>query len=166
MTRRLTAIGLLVSVLLTFSESAETAEVSPERYPEIEEAVATEPAAYYGFVPEVTELGEFKITHYCACVKCCGQWALNRPEGVVLTASGAEAKAGRTIAVDPDVIPLGTEVVVRYSDGNEAVYVAEDTGSAVKGNHIDVYMDDHDAAWNAGLKTGTVLTINYGDTYE
>lgn len=164
--RRLTAIGILIPVILTLSGNATDAEAPVERHPVTEEVVATEPAAYEGFIPEVTPLGKFKITHYCACEKCCGKWALNRPDGVVKTASGADAKAGRTIAVDTSIIPFGTEVVVRYDDGSEAVYVAEDTGSAVMGKHIDVYMDDHTAAWNAGLKYGEVLIINYGDDYE
>lgn len=164
--RRLTAIGLLIPVIFTLSGNATDTEAPVERHPVTEEVVATEPAAYEGFIPEVTPLGQFKITHYCSCERCCGKWALNRPDGVVKTASGADAKAGRTIAVDTSIIPFGTEVVVRYDDGSEAVYVAEDTGSAVMGKHIDVYMDDHDAAWNAGLKYGEVLIINYGDNHE
>ena len=42
-------------------------------------------------------------------------------------------KVGRTIAVDPDVIPLGSTVLI---DGKE--YIAEDTG--VTGNVIDLYV--------------------------
>lgn len=41
---------------------------------------------------------------------------------------------GHTIAVDPNVIPLGSEVLI---NGHE--YVAEDIGGAVKGNVIDIY---------------------------
>lgn len=170
--RRLTAIGLLIPVIFTLSGNATDTEVSVERHPVTDEVVATEPAVYEGFIPEVTPLGKFEITHYCACQICCGKWALNRPDGVVKTASGADAKAGRTIAVDTSIIPFGTEVVVRYENGDEAVYVAEDTGnpSVVKGNRIDVYMGDdpgaHEAAWNAGLRYGEVLIINYGDDYE
>ena len=66
----------------------------------------------------VEELGEFKISAYCACKKCCG-----KTNGI--TATGAVATAGRTIAVDPKVIPYGSEVIV----GNR-VYVAEDCGGA------------------------------------
>ncbi|MFR5613204.1 MAG: 3D domain-containing protein [[Clostridium] innocuum] len=45
-----------------------------------------------------------------------------------------KAIEGHTIAVDPDVIPLGSKVLI---DGH--VYVAEDVGGAVKGNVIDIY---------------------------
>lgn len=44
-------------------------------------------------------------------------------------------KVGRTIAVDPDVIPLGSTVLI---DGK--AYIAEDIGGAIKGNVIDMYV--------------------------
>lgn len=88
----------------------------------------------------------FKLTAYCSCEKCCGQYALNRPDGIVYTASGNEAVAGRTVAVDPNVIPLGSTVVI---NGKE--YIAHDTG-AFRGNIIDIYFDSHEDAWNFGAK--------------
>jgi 3D (Asp-Asp-Asp) domain-containing protein len=92
-------------------------------------------------------LGTFKITVYCACSKCCGKYAENRP----IDSNGKEivrGAAGRTlipyysIAVDPSVIPLGTKVII---DGKE--YRADDTGGKVKGNVIDIYSGtDHEKA--------------------
>ena len=29
--------------------------------------------------PELTSLGEFKISYYCSCPACTGEWAMNRP---------------------------------------------------------------------------------------
>ncbi len=102
----------------------------------------------YGEVCEETgwtHSGEFVITHYCSCPKCCGQNA----DGV--TASGTAAVEGRTVAVDPSVIPMGSEVMILGK-----IYKAEDTGSAVKGNHVDIYIDDHDEAAQMGTYTTTV----------
>lgn len=96
---------------------------------------------------EWKSIGEFKVTAYCSCEKCCGAWAENRPNGVVYTASGEKAEAGKTIAVDTSVIPFGTEVKI-----GDVVYTAQDTGSAVKGNVIDVYYDSHEEALNHGAK--------------
>lgn len=96
---------------------------------------------------EWENIGEFKITAYCSCEKCCGAWAENRPNGVVYTASGEKAEAGKTIAVDTSVIPFGTEVKI-----GDVIYTAQDTGSAVKGNVIDVYYDSHEEALNHGAK--------------
>ena len=92
-------------------------------------------------------LGEFKITAYCSCRKCCGVWADNIPNGIVYTASGEAAEAGKTIAVDTSVIPFGTEVRI-----GDTVYTAQDTGSAVKGNVIDIYFDSHEDAVRHGAK--------------
>lgn len=96
---------------------------------------------------EWENIGEFKVTAYCSCEKCCGVWAENRPNGVVYTASGEKAEAGKTIAVDTSVIPFGTEVKI-----GDAIYTAQDTGSAVRGNVIDVYYDSHEEALNHGAK--------------
>ena len=56
-----------------------------------------------------------------------------------------------TIAVDPDVIPLGSWVEI---DGH--TYHAEDVGGAVNGNHIDIYFNSHDAAWDFGHRYANV----------
>ena len=84
-------------------------------------------------------LGTFTVTHYCPCYACC-----KKTDGITFT--GTQATEGRTVAVDPDVIPLGSTVVI---DGQE--YIAEDIGGAIKGNRIDRYMDNHQEALNAGI---------------
>lgn len=94
-------------------------------------------------------MGEFKLTAYCACWRCCGK-AEDDPAYKV-TASGTICEEGRTIAVDPDLIPLGSTV---YIDGK--AYVAEDTGGAIQDKHIDIYFEDHQEALEFGAKTGVV----------
>lgn len=85
----------------------------------------------------------FKITAYCPCSICCGAYANGQ------TASGTTCTPGRTIAVDPSIIPMGTTV---YIDG--VPYVAEDTG--VSGYKIDIYMPSHVEALNWGVRYCTV----------
>ena len=82
----------------------------------------------------LTSLGEFKITVYDACVECSDNWGtqLARP-----CSDGHSARVNHTVAVDPKVIPYGTKLLI---DGVE--YVAEDCGGAVRGNIIDVYVED------------------------
>lgn len=92
-------------------------------------------------VPESYSLGQFKITAYCNCSLCCGKWSKYG-----LTKSGTVPVQGRTIAVDPSVLQLGTKVLI---DGVE--YVCEDVGGAIKGNHIDIYMDSHKVAQQFGV---------------
>ena len=72
-------------------------------------------------------IGEFKITYY---------WPGEDSYGNS-TSTGAIATEGRTIAVDPNVIPYGSEVLI-----NGHVYIAEDCGGAVKGNVIDIFVED------------------------
>ena len=103
-----------------------------------------EPAAVE---PEPVSLGEFKIYHYCACKACCG-----KTNGI--TATGTVATPGRTVAVDPNVIPLGSVVVI---DGHK--YIAEDTGGAIKGKKIDMFCESHEEALQRGVAVKEVFVI-------
>ncbi|MGL5506374.1 MAG: SH3 domain-containing protein [Paraclostridium sp.] len=69
--------------------------------------------------------------------------------GHSITATGTTPKWG-TIAVDPKVIPYGTKVYIPQFD---KVFIAEDCGGAIKGNKIDIYMDDEGSVYNWGRKT-------------
>lgn len=90
-------------------------------------------------------LGTFKLTYYCACELCC-----NIETGI--TATGAPVVEGRTIAVDPKVIPYGTQVII-----GGHVFTAEDCGGAIKENRIDIYVNEHEKALELG--------VNYADVY-
>lgn len=64
-------------------------------------------------------------------------------KGYGITASGARAKRG-TVAVDPRVIPLGTRLYVKSLTPGVPDYgfaIAQDTGGAIKGNKIDLFME-------------------------
>ena len=93
------------------------------------------------------ELGRFKVTAYCHCAKCCG-----KSDGI--TASGTKVKQGRSIAVDPKIIPLGSKVEI-----NGHTYIAEDIGGAVKGNHIDLYFNSHNEALEWGVQYKNIKLV-------
>lgn len=97
-----------------------------------------------------SSLGVFKITVYCSCEECSGEWGtlLSRP-----CDGSHRAIEGHTVAVDPTVIPYGTVLLI---DGIE--YVAEDCGGLVKGNVIDVYVDNCKNSF--GLKYSEVFARN------
>lgn len=72
-----------------------------------------------------------------------------------LTYSGTTVEEGRTVAVDPNVIPLGWWI---YIEG-VGLRKAEDIGSAIKGKKIDVYMDSEDQANRFGRKRGHTVYV-------
>lgn len=76
-----------------------------------------------------------------------------------LTASGSVAKripnGISTVAVDPDVIPLGS---VLYIEGY-GYAVAADTGSAIKGNDVDLYFSSDDDCDDWGVRSVKVTVL-------
>ena len=134
----------------------ETTEAPTE--PPVTEPPVTEPEE-----PELVSLGTFKLTAYCACQKCCGSYALDRPVDengnvIVYGSIGVRLEAGVSIAVDPRVIPYGTQVVI-----NGHTYKAHDTGGNIVGNRIDVYFDNHQEAWDFGTQYAEVFVYGTKD---
>lgn len=81
------------------------------------------------------------ISAYCPCELCCGKYA----DGVTATGKNAYTKG---VAVDPNVIPLGTKI---YIPGYGTV-VADDVGGAIKGDKLDVRFPTHREALEWGRK--------------
>ena len=78
------------------------------------------------------------------------------------TATGTTPKRG-SVAVDPKVIPLGSKLYVVASDGTSWCYgyaVAEDTGGAIKGSKIDLYMETNELCIQFGVKSAKVYILN------
>ncbi len=82
-------------------------------------------------------------------------------KGYGITYSGTQAGPG-TVAVDPNVIPLGTKLYVESLDGSEdyGYAVAEDTGGAIKGNKIDLFIGDSKEVKKFGIKEVKVYILN------
>lgn len=96
-------------------------------------------------------------TAYCPCELCCGIYSAEHSSHVGTTfvqktATGTIPQQGRTIAVDPSVIPLGSKVKI-----GDTVYTAEDTGGAIKGNRIDIFFESHKEALIWGRQTVEVI---------
>lgn len=95
------------------------------------------------------KLGRFELTWYCPCEKCVGK------KKEVRTYTGTKPKAGRTLAVDPNIVPLGS---ILYVQGY-GYFIAEDIGSAIKGNHVDIYVDSHREALQNGKKIANIYLL-------
>ena len=154
------SLGITLVVLLTFLVCAHTAGVVAEvreTQREILQTQARETITQAAVQEDVQEkeiysdyLGRFTISHYCA---------ENYPHicndgDATHTASGAVATVGRTVAVDPDVIPFGTMLLI-----NGQIYIAEDSGGAIKGKRIDILVPTHDEALERGVYETDVYVI-------
>lgn len=100
---------------------------------------------------KLTYLGRFYITYYCPCAACCGAG------GGTITASGTTPTAGRTVGVNPSVIPYGTKLKIGKTYG----YVAEDTGGGIGTYHIDIFVNSHQEALNKGVAYKDVWAVTY-----
>lgn len=95
------------------------------------------------------KLGTFTVTCYDLSYQSTGK-TLNS-SGYGITASGFDLtghtwQTARAIAVDPNVIPLGSMVKITFNNTNysqyNGIYRAVDTGGAIKGNRIDLFLGD------------------------
>ena len=113
-----------------------------------------------GIAPTVASM---KTTSYCHCRRCCSyKWMLFVPyqktgmfsyrlKNVGVTSSGAMARPG-TIAADTSIYPYGTIMhIPGYGYGR-----VEDTGGAIKGQHIDLYRPSHWFARHWGVRSKKV----------
>lgn len=90
------------------------------------------------------------ITFYCCEERphICGT-------GTGITASGRRVTPYVSCAVDTDIIPLGSTIMIEHNGG--MVYLrADDTGPAVKGDHIDIAVKEHQEALSLGTKTADI----------
>ena len=170
------ALGLSIAALIVSIISAVSVQrTKPEILTELAEEAAelsmnTTQLAVSSIIPApepvqtkdpltgATKLENVTVTHYCICQKCCGKTPDHPAYGI--TASGKVAEPNVSVAVDPDIIPLGSTVIVDYGDGELHYYRADDTGGAIKGNHIDLCMNSHEEALTAGVRTATVYWVS------
>lgn len=161
--RRMFLVALLMGLAMgfifgrcsaTIREAAPDAAIEEDQLTAMTPDVALEPVATplveEPAEPEPVLLGSFRITAYCSCEKCCGEWAKNRPNGIVYGSAGVELKAGVSCA---SPLPLGTVVEVEglgeyIVQDRPAQWVIDKYGE----NQIDIYFDNHEAASAFGLK--------------
>ena len=86
-------------------------------------------------------MGVFKLTAYYAGED---EWG----DTIKYPGDGEhKARLNHTIAVDPNVIPLGSKVLI---DGT--IYTAEDVGGAIKGNIIDIWVGTEESSFGVKYK--------------
>lgn len=96
------------------------------------------------------KLEDVTITFYCCEARphICGT-------GTGITASGRRVTPYVSCAVDPDVIPLGSTVMLEHN--GEMVYLrADDIGGSIKGKRLDIAVKGHQEALSLGVKTADI----------
>ena len=99
---------------------------------------------------DLEPLGHFTVTAYALSVQSTGK-SPGMP-GFGIPASGSHAHVGRTVAVDPTVIPIGSLIFIDLP--GVGWRLAEDTGGAIKGHHIDLLLPSDSKALKFGIKHG------------
>jgi 3D (Asp-Asp-Asp) domain-containing protein len=110
-----------------------------------------------------------KATAYDLSIESCSKPRNHPMYGI--TFSGIKATKGRTVAVDPAVIPLGSRLYIKFPKAYsslDGIYIAEDTGSKIKGNIIDIFLGEdkigesivHKEADNFGIRMVEVSLVN------
>jgi 3D (Asp-Asp-Asp) domain-containing protein len=101
----------------------------------------------------------YTITAYCSCEKCCGEWAKDRPNGIVIGAWGKELTPEYSVA---SPLPFGTRIHIE----GLGIYEVQDRTSTwvadkYNGKIIDIYMgDDYQAALEFGKQVREVEIVD------
>lgn len=147
------SIGMLVGFLCSKTDEPMTmVDVTIQPTNEATATPTVEPTAEPTPKFNYISIGEYRLTAYCSCEKCCGYWATVRPldengKPIVYTANKSIAKQGVTVAADTDILPFGTVLLI---DGHE--FVVQDRGGAIKENRIDIYFESHEEALRFGIQ--------------
>jgi hypothetical protein len=97
----------------------------------------------------------FRVTAYCPCEVCCGEYAIGRPKDeygnpIVFGAMGVELTDWYSVA---SPLPFGTQIEL---DGIGTVEIQDRTANWVVEEHgqyiLDIYMTDHQEAWDFGVQ--------------
>ena len=145
----------LVVLFLAVQSRAQSAEVEPVSA----EVIQCDPPPTPMPEVDVSEVetttkrlhGSCRITAYCPCELCCGEWAKDRPTDadgnpIVYGASGKELTPGVSVACS---LPYGTKLEI---DGLPGTYIVEDRTAEwiqdkYNGMTVDIYMDSHEACY-------------------
>lgn len=122
--------------------------------------------------PRNSNLKEFVVTAYDLSKDSCGKVPGDKYYGITSTGADLRGKTredAMVIASDPKVIPMGTRVEVIFSDEKyskfNGVYTSRDTGGAIKGFKIDIFMGDfdsiksHPSVWEFGKTKAKIRII-------
>jgi 3D (Asp-Asp-Asp) domain-containing protein len=150
------ALGVAAALALGWAwtpRAAVQAAAVPPASGLVAEAVAAPVAAREEERPAFPIVAEHEMSSTAYCLK--GK-----------TRTGVRTRDGLA-AADPDFLPLGSVVRLSFRDGSPlGVFVIMDTGGAVKGKKIDIYMDSCREASRWGRKKVLAEVLDLGRELE
>lgn len=147
---------ITVKKKLVNGEVVETTKISSKVIQQPKNAVVYVDASH------LLNLGGGAPTNYIKKLECQFTAYSYNETGPSLTASGAKARVGY-VAVDPKVIPMHSYLYVVLNNGFVYGYCyAKDTGGAIKGNIVDVFLPSDTDTSYFGRQWGTVYVISSG----
>lgn len=117
----------------------------------------------------------FTVSAYDLSVDSCGKRKGDKYYGTTSTGSNLVGKMREDVMIvasDPKVLPMGTVIEVTFMNDNykkfNGVYTTDDTGGAIKGNKLDLYLGDFDSekadqsVWDFGKPKARVKVLRLG----
>jgi 3D (Asp-Asp-Asp) domain-containing protein len=108
---------------------------------------------------------QFIISAYDLSIKSCGKSRGSKGYGITKDGTNLQNQSwytAKVISADPKLISLGTKVELKFIDANykkyDGVYVCKDTGFAIRGNKIDLFLGDFNS------QKQSKEAINFGTT--
>lgn len=136
------------TIAISEAAAGKTAVTQSSQIVQYQQTNQTAPAAQKAPATAAQTIAMSATAYTAYCTGCSG-----------ITANGTNLRANpnlKVIAVDPSVIPLGSRVWVEgYGEA-----IAADTGGAIKGNKIDVFIPSQEGAMNWGRRTVTVKILD------
>ncbi|MDT8301531.1 MAG: 3D domain-containing protein [Sedimentisphaerales bacterium] len=120
-------------------------EINTESNPEAESNAEENKTERYIELPGEWEIIEMRVTAYCPCPSCCGEYS----DGI--TACGYEIQPGDTFVAADRRFPFHTEMLIPGYSNSQPVKVL-DRGGAIKGNRLDVFFATHEEALQWGVQ--------------
>jgi 3D (Asp-Asp-Asp) domain-containing protein len=126
-------------------EAESNTEVNIESNPDAESNTEESNTERYIELPGEWEIIEMRVTAYCPCPSCCGEYS----DGI--TANGYEIQPGDTFVAADRRYPFHTAMLIPGYSNSQPVKVL-DRGGAIKGNRLDVFFATHDEALQWGVQ--------------
>jgi 3D (Asp-Asp-Asp) domain-containing protein len=137
---------VLQSFLLLGFALIVTSALADTRYPLIPyNSTASKPHANSSLQQHKWQTVRMKVTAYCPCSKCCGQFS----DGV--TASGHRINNGDRFAAADKKFPFNTDLIIPGYNNSRSVKIL-DRGGAIRGEKLDVFFNTHQQALEWGVQ--------------